>query len=225
MNVIDLTYPLRPGKEQRLLKTTPENTLEKNGSKSFTVELNNHIGTHIECPSHNLKEGKDVDELCAECFVGEAVVLNLTHRVLEREITSRDLEGTGVDVGVGDIVLLMTCYDERFPPEEMQSIRYQAESPYLSFDATEWLINHGVKLVGIDFWSIEKYPIGPEGEPKHVLLFKRDIPLLHSLTNLKRISSSRVLFVALPLPIEGIDSMPVRAVAIEYQLTEMCSDP
>jgi len=216
MNVIDLTYPLHPGKEQRLLKTTPENTLEKNGSNSFNVELNNHIGTHIECPSHNLRDGKTIDALPAETYVGEAVVLNLTHRVLDREITARDLEDTDIEVREGDIALLMTRYDECFQPEEMQSTRYLAESPYLTFDATEWLINHGVKLVGIDFWSIEKYPIGPEGEPKHVLLFKRDIPLLHSLTNLRRISKPRVLFVALPLPIEGLDSMPVRAVAIEY---------
>jgi len=216
MKVIDLTYHLRPGQEQRLLKITPENTLERNGSNSFTVELNNHIGTHIECPSHNLRDGKRIDELPAETYIGEAVVLNLTHRILDREITAGDLEDTGVEVKGGDIVLLMTRYDECFPPEEMQSALYQAESPYLSFDATEWLINHEVKLVGIDFWSIEKYPIGPEGEPKHVLLFKRDIPLLHSLTNLKRISKPRVLFVALPLPIEGLDSMPVRAVALEF---------
>ena len=216
MKVIDLTYSLHPGKEQRRLKITPENTLERDGSNSFVVELNNHIGTHVECPFHNLREGKKVNEMPAEAFIGEAVVLNLMHRALDREISDRDLEQAGAEVKPGDIALLMTRYDERFQPEEMQSIRYQAESPFLSFDATEWLINHGAKLVGIDFWSIEEYPIGPEGEPKHVLLFRKDIPLLHSLTNLKEITKPRVLFAALPLPIEGLDSMPIRAVAIEY---------
>ena len=216
MKVIDLTYSLHPGREQRRLKITPENTLERNGSNSFDVELNNHIGTHVECPFHNLRYGKKVNEMPVDAFIGEAVVLDLTHRALDREISESDLEQTGSEVKPGDIVLLMTRYDERFPPEEMQSVRYQAESPFLSFKATEWLINHGAKLVGIDFWSIEKYPIGPEGEPKHVLLFRKEIPLLHSLTNLKQITKPRVLFTALPLPIEGLDSMPIRAVAIEY---------
>ncbi len=215
MKVIDLTYPLRPGKAQRHLRIVPENTIELNGSNSFVVELNNHIGTHVECPFHNMREGRKIDEMPPDVFVGEAVVLNLVHRVLGREITGRDLEETGSDVRPGDIALLMTRYDELFQPEEMQSIHYQAESPYLTLEATEWLISHRVKLVGIDFWSIEQYPIGPEGEPKH-LLFRKDIPLIHSLTNMKEITKKRVMFTALPLPIEGLDSMPVRAVAFEY---------
>ncbi|NIT57980.1 MAG: hypothetical protein GWN00_17655 [Aliifodinibius sp.] len=98
----------------------------------------------------------------------------------------------------------------------MQGEEYLANSPYLTFEATNWLINRGVKLVGIDFWSIEKHPIGPEGEPKHVLLFNRDIPLLHSLTGLAKLTRERVFFIGLPLPIAEVDSMPVRAVAIEF---------
>ncbi|MEM2094824.1 MAG: cyclase family protein [Candidatus Bathyarchaeia archaeon] len=217
MRVIDLTYPLKPSMAQRLLRVKPENVLELNGSNSFIVEINNHIGTHVECPFHNIKEGKKVSEIPPEVFVGEAVIFNLTHRVKSREITERDLEEAGSKIQPGDIALLMTNYDEIFRPEEMQSIRYQAESPYLTFEAIEWLINHEVKLVGIDFWSIEQYPIGSEGEPKHILLFKKEIPLIHSLTNLRKITSPRVFFIALPLPIEGIDSMPVRAIAIEFQ--------
>lgn len=215
MNVVDLTYMLHPGKEQRQLHITPINLLEKHGSTSFSIEFNNHIGTHVECPYHNLPTGKTIDQISPEIFVGEAEVLDLTFRRKGREITAEHLDAVGAEVKSGDIVLLMTRYDEQFPPDEMQSEQYQALSPYLTFDATTWLIQRGVKLVGIDFWSIEKYPIGPEGEPKHVLLFNKDIPLLHSLTNLGKLSTSRILFIALPLPIVGVDSMPVRAIAIE----------
>jgi len=44
----------------------------------------------------------------------------------------------------------------------------------------------------------------------------RPFTLLHSLTNLAALRQSRVFFIALPLPIESVDSMPVRAVAIEF---------
>lgn len=215
MNIVDLSYKLHPGKEQRQLTITAINLLEKHGSTSFSIEFNNHIGTHVECPYHNLATGKTIDQMSPETFVGEAEVLDLTFRRKAREISAEHLEAVGAKVKSGDIVLLMTRYDEQFPPDEMQSEKYQAMSPYLTFDATTWLIRRGVKLVGIDFWSIEQYPIGPEGEPKHVLLFNKDIPLLHSLTNLGKLSQSRVLLVALPLPITGVDSMPVRAIAIE----------
>ncbi len=216
MRVIDLTYVLRPGRELRQLQITPLNVLETHGSTSFTITLNNHIGTHVECPSHNLRTGKSIDQMPVAAFVGEAEVLDLTFRVNDREITEADLGAVGAGVHAGDIVLLMTRYDEQFQPDEMQSVQYQARSPYLTDGATRWLIRRGVKLVGIDFWSIEAYPIGPEGEPKHVLLFHEDIPLLHSLTNLAALRQPRVFFIALPLPIAGVDSMPVRAVAIEF---------
>ncbi len=216
MRVIDLTYSLKPGAEQRNLKITPVNTLENHGSTSFTIVFDNHIGTHVECPSHNLVDGKTVDQIPPESFVGEAEVLDLTSRLEARIIREIDLENAGSNVKQGDIVLLKTGYDELFQPEEMQGEEYLANSPYLTFEATNWLINRGVKLVGIDFWSIEKHPIGPEGEPKHVLLFNRDIPLLHSLTGLAKLTRERVFFIGLPLPIAEVDSMPVRAVAIEF---------
>jgi kynurenine formamidase len=55
------------------------------------------------------------------------------------------------------------------------------------------------------------------GEPKHIRLFKKDIPFIHSIVNLTNITAKRVFFIALPLLIKGLDSSPVRAVAIEFE--------
>ena len=67
----------------------------------------------------------------------------------------------------------------------MQGEKYMANSPYLSDEAVEWLITKKIKNMGIDFWSIEEYPIDPDvGEPKHIRLFKENIPFIHSLVNL-----------------------------------------
>jgi arylformamidase len=100
--------------------------------------------------------------------------------------------------------------------EAVQSEEYMSQSPYLTPNAVEWLIKKKIKLLGIDFWSIEAFPIDSrEGEKGHIALFTREIPLIHSLVNLIKLSSNRIFFVALPLPIKGLDSSPVRAVAIE----------
>jgi kynurenine formamidase len=163
-------------------------------------------------------DGKKLDELPVEKFLGEAAIVDLTYKTnSNREINKNDLQVSGKHVKKDDILLLKTGYDKQFTNDQLQSVDYMSKSLYLSDDSIDWIIEKGIKSVGIDFWSIEKYPIDPKvGEPKHIRLFKEDIPLIHSLVNLVEIKSDRVYFIALPLLIKGLDSSPVRAVALEF---------
>jgi len=215
--VVDLTHHLCPEKEQRRLILKATRTLDTSFANEYALEMHAHIGTHVEGPYHCLKDGKRIDELPPERFVGEALVMDLTHkRDEDRAITKDDLERSGGSIKEGDIVLLKTGYDGRFPSEEMQSEGYKARSPYLTYEAVKWLIGKKMKLLGIDFWSIEEFPIDPKiGEPRHIMLFEHEIPLIHSLVDLTKMEEERVFFAALPLPISGLDSSPVRAVALE----------
>ena len=214
----DLTYHLCPEKAQRQLRLIPTRTLKTSFANEFALDIHSHIGTHIEGPYHCLEGGKKLDELPIEKFIGEAVVVDLTRKTKgNREITKHDLQVSGNQIKEGDIVLLKTGYDKQFDNEQLQSEEYMSNSLYLSDEAIDWLIEQRIKNLGIDFWSIERYPIDPKlGEPKHIRLFKEDIPLIHSLVNLVYIKSPRVFFIALPLFISGLDSSPVRAVAIEF---------
>ena len=215
--VVDLSYRLYPEKAQRRLRLLAIRTLKDSYSNEYALEMHAHIGTHVEGPYHCLENGKTIDELSPEKFVGEAAVVDLTQKVIDdRAITGRDLEKAGGHIEEGDIVLLKTGYDDRFTTEEMQSEEYKSESPYLTDQAVEYLIEKKIRLLGIDFWSIEEFPIDPRiGEPRHIMLFNREIPLVHSLVNLTKLEAKRVFFAALPLPINGLDSSPVRAVALE----------
>jgi arylformamidase len=215
--VYDLTYHLYPEREQRRLKLIPTRTLETSYVNEFAMELHTHIGTHIEGPYHCLEDGKKLDELPPDIFIGKASVVDLTWKQ-EREITKQDLEKAADHLQEGDIVLLKTGYDQKFSGDELQSEEYMEKSPFLSDEAVEWLLQKGIKNMGIDFWSIEEYPIDPEvGEPRHIRLFERDIPFIHSLVNLVQIDADRVFFIGLPLLISGLDSSPVRAIAFEYE--------
>lgn len=150
--------------------------------------------------------------------MGDAAIIDLTwKKKSDRKITKEDLLKAGAHLRERDIVLLRTGYDQMFSGEEMQGEEYMAGSPYLSDGAVGWLLERDIKNMGIDFWSIEEYPIDPEiGEPRHIRLFERDIPFIHSLVNLVKIDAPRVFFIALPMLIRGLDSSPVRAIAIEY---------
>jgi len=214
----DLTYHLHPEKAQRQIRLIPTRSLKTSFANEFALDIHSHIGTHIEGPYHCLDDGKKLDELPVEKFIGEAAVIDLTRKTTSnREITRDDLQVSGNHVKEGDIALLKTGYDKQFIDDQLQSEDYMSKSIYLSDDAVDWIIEQGIKNVGIDFWSIERYPIDPKvGEPKHIRLFKEDIPLIHSLVNLVRIESKRVFFIALPLLISGLDSSPVRALALEF---------
>lgn len=215
----ELTYHLNPESEQRRLKLIPTRTLDTSYANEYAMEIHTHIGTHIEGPFHCLVDGKKLDELPIERFLGEAAVIDLTWKKDgPREITKDDLLKAGGHIERDDIVLLKTGYDQNFSGTELQGEEYMAKSLYLSNDAVEWLIEKGIKNMGIDFWSIEEYPIDPDiGEPKHIRLFENDIPFIHSIVNLVKIDAKRVFFIALPLLISGLDSSPVRAVAIEFE--------
>ncbi|UCH38199.1 MAG: cyclase family protein [Candidatus Bathyarchaeota archaeon] len=215
--VTDLSHHLSPDREPRRLHLKPTQTLETSFMNEFEVEMNAHIGTHVEGPFHCLADGKTIDAVPPDRFVGEAAVVDLTTKnATNRTITEHDLSVAGSHIKDGDIVLLKTGYDDEFPVEDVQSEEYMAQSPYLTPQAVEWLIKKKIKLLGIDFWSIEPFPIDSrEGEKGHIALFMHEIPLIHSLVNLIQLASDRVFFVALPLPIKGLDSSPVRAVAIE----------
>jgi kynurenine formamidase len=216
--VVDLSYHLSPEQEQRRLRLTPIRTLATDFVNECSFEAHAQIGTHVEGPFRCIQEGRTVDELPLDRFIGEAAVVRLNPKLLqEREIDSEHLVAAGSHVIRGDIVLLCTGYDDRFPAEGLQGDEYKSMSPYLTEDAVDWLIDRKIKALGIDFWSIEPFPIDPEiGEARHRMLFRHEIPLVQGLVNLLELEKARVLFAALPLPIEGLDSSPVRATAVEF---------
>jgi len=88
------------------------------------------------------------------------------------------------------------------------------DRPVLSLEATSYLVKEiGIHCIGTDATGLEVR--GRDDQPVHVMLFENDVAMVESLTNLDQIKSSRFEVIILPLPIEGMDSCPVRALAIE----------
>jgi kynurenine formamidase len=162
------------------------------------VDLESHIGTHVECPYHNFPDaGKDVVAVPIETFVGEAVVVPLQNK--KGPITPEDLRPFAIRRG--DIVLI-GCSEET------------EELPYLSDETVDWLVGVGIKLLGAQNldWELPQMPRDNKHERQ---LLRNDIPLVEGLENLGTIQKRRVFFVGLPLKISGLDSSPIRAIAFE----------
>lgn len=84
--------------------------------------------------------------------------------------------------------------------------------PYVTENG-RWMVEHGVKCVGIDTASVEQY--GLKDAPLHKKLLSSNIGIIENLANLKQFVGSRMFFVCLPLPLKGLDGSPARAVLLD----------
>ena len=161
------------------------------------VELETHIGSHVECPTHIDDAAKDPSELSLETFMGEAVLVDLSGKEKGEVVTIEDL--VKADVHEGDIVILWSPYT-------------WAEGPYVSEEAAEWLVKTRIKMIGVCGVRLERvYP--PANNER--LLIGNEIPLIEGLTNLEKIKKKRFFYFGLPLNIAGLDTSWIRAIAIE----------
>jgi kynurenine formamidase len=95
------------------------------------------------------------------------------------------------------------------------------ERPQIASESIEWLVTKRIKILGIDD-SVRLGPRPPTGFPKslkdmvdHDLCLSNEILLIEQLIHLDQIQKSRFFFIGLPISIVGMDSFPIRAVAIE----------
>ncbi|MBI3062145.1 MAG: cyclase family protein [Deltaproteobacteria bacterium] len=185
-------------------------SLEKGHPLNVTeLSLPCHAGTHVDAPVHIVPNGKSIEELPLECFVGPGAVIAVKKQGGE-EITARDLDGSGVKVNRGDILMLYTGWDEKF-----ESADYNLH-PYLSVDAAEWIVRKGVKLLGIDCITVDlPTPLRPKdfAFPVHQTLLGNDVLIAENVANLGKIVGKKTRILALPLRIKGSDAGHARIVA------------
>ncbi len=172
------------------------------------VKMSSHVGTHVEFPFHHLKEGLSAADYPLERLNGDAVLLNFSHKKKDEEITLQEILGCGVDIRKGDIAVIRTDMHKLWKTPQAH------DRPVLSLEATRYLVqNVGIHTIATDATGLEIR--GRDDQPVHVMLFTHNVAMVESLTNLDQIGSTRFQILMLPLPIEGMDSCPVRVLAIE----------
>jgi arylformamidase len=175
----------------------PHATIKDNKVNVTRFTLGSHTGTHVDAPWHFLQEGNSIDMEPLDKFIGEAAVINASGK---NSITAEEF--SGYDIRSNDIVLIYTDTGDR-----------RTNFAYLDVSAAEWIVENGVKCVGIDTPSVEKY--GIKDAPVHKMLLASNIGIIENLANLEQFAGSRMFFVCLPLPLNGIDGSPARAVLFD----------
>jgi arylformamidase len=217
--MIDLSIVIRPGSAGRKFaiemvgadSVNPKVVrLENQWYIMHNVSMVNHIGTHIEAPYHLNVNGTDLAGLRLDQLTGEAVLLDLRACPRKSAITEQHVIDAAVRAGGirrGDIVFCNLGGARHYGTPDY------ALSPYFSPEAMRWLVAQGMKMMGVDAGGVE-VP-GSEEHVNHHALFDNDIPLIENLTNLDALTRPRFTVYALPIAVAGLDSFPLRVIAME----------
>ncbi len=173
------------------------------------VSLPCHAGTHVDAPIHIVPDGKSIDELPPDAFVGSGATISVKKNGGE-EITAQDLEDSGVAVNQGDILMLHTGWDEKFDSPDYNM------HPYFSVDAAQWMVNKKIKMVCIDCITVDlPTPLRPKGFdfPVHRTLLGNNVLIAENVANIKSIVGKKSRIMALPLRVKGSDAGHARIVA------------
>lgn len=210
--IVDLSKWLYPGKEDRRLDVRRYISKPMNDYHS-EMDLMSHLGTHVEAPLHFNESWKDILDIPVEKYMGRAVLLNLKDIEPCAPVTAEVLDRTdGGKVKKGDIVLLNSPYS--LVPFTNESNTEKDKRPYVCRETAEWLALKEIKAIGFnDTVSIEKSK--KDVAEFHDILMSKDVLFLEVLKNFDQLEKEIFLIIYLPLPIAGLDSCPVRAVAVE----------
>jgi arylformamidase len=161
------------------------------------LTLCTHSGTHIDPPRHFNDQGLPVDEIPLGLLIGKALVVQIHGVPL---IGRKELERLPIR-GV-ERLLLKTNNSGLWQEKE-----FRHDFDALALDGAEYLLEAGVRLVGIDYLSIESV----EGDGGvHRTLLDNGIVIVEGL-NLAEVEPGEYELICLPLKIKGGDGAPVRA--------------
>jgi arylformamidase len=208
MKIYDVTVaisndlPVYPGDPPIQIERT--HSLEKGDiARVSRLIFSTHIGTHIDPPYHFIKDGVSLDQAPLEVFIGPARVVDAgdAASIDAALLSTFDLDGASR-------VLFKTSNSRLW----RETKEFQKDFVYLETDAAEALVALGVKLVGIDYLSIEKF--GFDQPTTHWTLLGNDVYIVEGL-DLSAIAPGDYELICLPLKIKDGDGGPARVVLRE----------
>jgi arylformamidase len=194
------SMPVWPGDPPvQLLRKSHESRDKSHIVHVTSITMGTHAGTHFDAPFHMIDGGKKLHEFSLDILVGKATVFEIPG---VRSISRTELEQFNWN-GV-ERILFKTDNSSHW-----QDGKFYEQFVYLQPDGAEFLVQRGVRLVGIDYLSIDKFH--SDSHPTHFVLLTKNILLLEGL-NLSNISAGEYMLYALPLSLQNVDGGPARVI-------------
>lgn len=167
------------------------------------MDISVHTGTHLDAPAHFIPGGAGVETLDLNVLIGPALVV----------------EAPDVDALTADVLASLPI------PAGTQRLLFKTRSSELwnrtddgfveefvavTGDGAQWLVDRGVRLVGVDYLSVAPFT---EPVPCHQILLAAGVIPVEGL-DLRKIAPGEYQLICLPIKIGGSDGAPCRAVLI-----------
>lgn len=171
------------------------------------IRLVANTGTYLDTPFHRFEGGTDLAEVPLDRIADvDAVVVDARPETIGgRAVTPELFEGLTL---TDRAVLLHTGWDRHW-----RTSHYGApEHPYVTAEAAEYLVSQGPSLVGIDSVNIDD--LADPARPAHSALLGAGILIVEHMTGLGALPRDGFRFHAVPTPVVGMGTFPVRAYAV-----------
>ena len=204
MKLIDVSVPL-----DAQLPTYPHNTpfsvepikrlARGDSSNVSTLHMSAHSGTHVDAPRHFFDNAPGVEALALELMLGRARVVEISVRsgIGASELAELDLSD--------DIRVLFKTSNSRL----WGSPDFHTDYVGITASGAEHLIAHGIKVVGVDYLTVEEFK--KPGAPAHHALLGGGAIIIEGL-NLRDVEPGIYDMLCLPLRVVGADAAPARVV-------------
>ena len=164
------------------------------------IMMSNHTGTHVDAPSHFIPGGMTVTDIPLETLNGRVRVVQIRNR---EKIDVPELKQLTF---MNDVrILFKTRNSQLWTDHKYFSKKYIFMTP----EAAQYLVSEGIKLIGFDYHSVERF--GDESFAIHKTLLENEIVLVEGL-NLTEVDEGAYEMYCLPLKLKDMDGAPARVI-------------
>jgi arylformamidase len=185
------------------IRVVPQQEIAKGGSSNVSLlSFGSHTGTHVDAPKHMFDDGDSIDTVPLDILMGPAVLVDVGSKC-----TAVDAKALRLHELKGHKRILIKTRNSSFIREQ----EFREDYTYLAPDGADYLLSLGVKLVGVDYFSIEQFHSGHHRT--HNTLLKAGVVIVEGL-DLSVPPPGPYELRALPLRLAGLDGAPARAVLV-----------
>ena len=210
MTIHDVTLVMRPGMPTWPGEDGPSieplrRIAKGDGANVSVVRFGNHTGTHVDPPIHFIEGANTVDKLPLDALAGPCTVIAYDG---ETHISAAWLKAHGI-AGAKRVLF-------KTRNSELWRTRAPFDEHFVAVDESgaEWLVAQRVKLVGVDYLSVEPFGSGKSGHPVHVKLLAASVVIVEGL-DLSEVAPGDYELFCGPLKLEHGDGAPARVLLIE----------
>jgi arylformamidase len=210
MRIYDISVPITPGETPVFpgdpgIEVTSFLAISRGDAANVTsLNFGAHTGTHVDAPAHFIEGAPGLPYLSLEAFAGEARVVEIdadARAVEERHITDETIASA--------TRVIFKTRNSSFWTDPRG--RFREDFTYITPEAARALVSRGVRLVGFDYLSVERF--GSEGFETHMALLSNGVVIVEGL-DLRAVEPGVYELVCLPLKIAAGsgDGAPARAI-------------